>query len=254
MVMGGVSLFDQARVFANESESIDSLDTLKDRLGALVEKFGYPYIASGRLAQTGLPEALHFARWRPDWLALYMREDFVRVDPVPLWAATRGTPIGARALRRLLPRNHPGQSVFEAGERFGLGGGYIVPQRAADNAFGVVAFVGASDPDSAEDRFALRALAGVAFDLAEALSGRSSAPWLPAPPAALSNREREVLLHLIRGRSAAQTATILALSAATVRFHVANLKIKTGASNLAQLTAYGISLGLTPWREPVLPK
>jgi DNA-binding CsgD family transcriptional regulator len=242
------SLLDEARGFVAECEKIGSLDELKRRLGELVGGFGFPYVACGRIGQTGLLDALHFANWEPAWLELYLKEEFVHIDAVPHWAAVCGAPIGAVELRGLLPPGHPALRVFEAGERFGLHGGYIVPQRTADNRFGVVAFVGASDPKTLEDRFALRALAGIAFDRAEALAGRPARAGLPASRSPLTVREREILAYLMQGRSAVAIASALDLSPATVRFHVTNLKAKTGALNTAQLTAFGASLGLSPWR------
>jgi LuxR family quorum sensing-dependent transcriptional regulator len=127
--------------------------------------------------------------------------------------------------------------VLEAGSRFGISGGYIVPQRAADNQFGAVAFVGRKDPNSAEERLVLRALAGVVFDRAEALSGRRPRLSVPQPQPELSTRERECLLHLIDGRSTAFIARAMDVTEVTVRFHSRNLRAKTGATNRAQLTA-----------------
>ncbi len=242
------SLLENVRGFVAECEKIGSLDDLRDQLGGLVGGFGFPLVASGRIGQTGLLDALHFANWEPAWLEYYLKQEFVHIDAVPHWAAVCGAPVGANELRRSLPSGHPALRVFEAGDRYGLGGGYIVPQRAADNHFGVVAFIGAGDPRTLEDRFALRALAGIVFDRAEALAGRPARRALPAPRSPLSLREREVLAYLMQGRSAVAIASALAVSPATVRFHVTNLKAKTGALNTAQLTAFGASLGLSPWR------
>jgi DNA-binding CsgD family transcriptional regulator len=94
--------------------------------------------------------------------------------------------------------------------------------------------------------FALRALAGVVFDRAEALSGREPHLSVPRPPPALSARERECLLHLIDGRSTAFIARAMDMTEVTVRFHSRYLKAKTGATNRAQLTALAIAQGLAP--------
>jgi DNA-binding CsgD family transcriptional regulator len=242
------SLLNQARGFVAECETIGSLDELKRRLAELVGGFGFPLVACGRIGQTGLLDALHFENWDAAWLEHYLREEFVHIDAVPHWAAVCGAPTGAMELRRSLPPGHPALRVFEAGDRYGLHGGYIVPQRTSDNQFGVVAFVGASDPKTLEDRFALRGLAGIVFDRAEALAGRPPRRELPAPRSPLTVREREILAYLMQGRSAVAIASALEVSPATVRFHVTNLKAKTGALNTAQLTAFGASLGLSPWR------
>ena len=151
---------------------------------------------------------------------------------------------------RLIPRGHPSHKVFDAGRRYGIGGGYIVPQRAVDNQVGAVAFVGARDARNAEERFALRALAGTVFDRAEALNGRALPPRIPLPPPELTKREQECLRHLVAGRSTSSVAKAMAVSEATVRFHAANLRPKTGAANRAELTALAVSLGLSPKLGP----
>jgi DNA-binding CsgD family transcriptional regulator len=244
------SLLERATAFAAECERIATMDALAKGVAAVVAPSGYSAVASGRLGRTGEPEAFHFANWDPGWRDLYLSKRFMRIDPVPIWAVCCGVPASAGELRARLPRNHPGHRVFEAGRPFGYNGGYIVPQRAADNQLGIVAFVGKGDPQNAEERFALRALAGVVFDRADALSGYSPPRFLPQPPPELTGRERECLKHLIAGRSTADIAAAMRVSEATVRFHAGNLKSKTGAANRAELAALAISLGLAPHRAP----
>jgi DNA-binding CsgD family transcriptional regulator len=250
--MGVRSLLESASAFAAECERMATMDELARGVCALVAPFGYPNVASGRVGRSGAPETFHFAQWDPEWVKLYMRRDFLRIDPVPLWALRCGTPIGAAELRALLPAGHPAHTVFNEGRRFGITGGYIVPQRAPDNTLGAVAFIGASDPEGLEDRFALRALAGVIFDRAEALCGRAEPNFIPHPPPELTHRERECLAHLIAGRSTAHIANAMKVSEATVRFHAGNLKVKTGAANRAELAAVAISLGLALHRSPAV--
>jgi DNA-binding CsgD family transcriptional regulator len=244
--MSGKTLLEQASAFAAECDSLASMEELSAAIVALAAPFGYPNVASGLLGNPGKLEALHFANWDPAWMDLYRRSKFLRIDPVPIWAASCGAPVDLGQLRAQLPKGHPSLNVLEAARRFGISGGYIVPQRAADNQFGAVAFVGRKDPSSAGERFALRALAGVVFDRAEVLSGRQLRLSVPRPPPVLSARERECLLHLIDGRSTAFIAKAMDVTEVTVRFHSRNLKAKTGATNRAQLTALAIAQGLAP--------
>ena len=241
------SLLQQAGAFAALCESCPTIEELARGVCALVAPFGYRGVASGRLGAAA-SAGFHFANWRPDWLEYYLASEFLRIDPVPVWALSCGRPIGVAELRALIPRSHPSHKVFDAGRRYGIHGGYVVPQRAADNQLGAVAFVGAGDPRTAEERFALRALAGVAFDRAEALSGRALPPRVPLPPPELTKREWECLRHLISGRSNSSVAKAMRVSEATVRFHAANLRMKTGAANRAELGALAVSLGLAPQR------
>jgi DNA-binding CsgD family transcriptional regulator len=244
--MRGGTLLKEASAFAVRCECVASMEELSAAIVALIAPFGYPNVASGVLTYLGKMQTLHFAHWDLAWLDLYMRNGFPRIDPVPIWAAHCGTPVGAGQLRAWLPRGHPALKMFKAAEPFGILGGYVVPQRAADNKFGLVAFVGRKDPGSADERFALRALAGVVFDRAEALIGRGPRESVPFPPPEISERERECLLHLIDGRSTAFIARAMDVTEATVRFHSRNLRAKTGAMNRAQLTALAIAQGLAP--------
>lgn len=216
---------------------------------AVVERlrpFGYVGAASGRLGLSGRLSALHFANWHPDWRAQYEKNGYLRIDPVPNWAAACGVPIGVAELRSRLPPKHPANEVLKAAEKYGYFGGLIVPQRAADNELGAVAYVAGRDPADAEERFALRALAGALFDRGEALAGRSPNEVLPKTPPEITARERECLQHLIEGRSTAHTAKAMGVSEATVRFHARNLRDKTGASNRARLTAVAIAYAMAP--------
>jgi LuxR family quorum-sensing transcriptional regulator LasR len=243
----------RASAFASECDRFATIADLADGVYALVAPLGYPLVASGRLGRSGAPETFHFANWEPRWRDFYMKSGFLPIDPVPLWALACGRPIGLAELRALLPQGHPSHRVLDAARRFGIAGGYIAPQRAADNQIGAVAFVGAKDPSAPDDRFALRALAGVVFDRAEALSGRALPVRIPLPPPELTKRERECLRHLIAGLSNSDIAEAMRVSEATVRFHSANLKSKTGAANRAELAALAISRGLAPQRgaDPV---
>lgn len=60
----------------------------------------------------------------------------------------------------------------------------------------------------------------------------------------LSKREKEVLLHLVNGRSSAEIASILFLSKNTVDTHRRNMIRKTGAKRNAELISMAIRKGL----------
>jgi DNA-binding CsgD family transcriptional regulator len=51
----------------------------------------------------------------------------------------------------------------------------------------------------------------------------------------LTERERIVLAHIIRGASSREAAELMSISARTVEFHRANIMLKLGARNTADL-------------------
>jgi DNA-binding CsgD family transcriptional regulator len=74
----------------------------------------------------------------------------------------------------------------------------------------------------------------------------SSADRLDDAPEAfgsLTRREREVLAHLVAGRTYAETAAALFISEKTVSAHVSNLLRKTGTSSRRDVAALASRLG-----------
>lgn len=51
----------------------------------------------------------------------------------------------------------------------------------------------------------------------------------------LTERERAVLAHIIRGASSKEAASVMSISVRTVEFHRANIMLKVGARNIAEL-------------------
>ena len=75
--------------------------------------------------------------------------------------------------------------------------------------------------------------------------GRGKAPASGAA-ARLSAREREVLILIANGKTSAEIAARLSISAGTVEAHRRNLMVKLGMHTIAELTKYAVREGLTP--------
>jgi len=69
----------------------------------------------------------------------------------------------------------------------------------------------------------------------DSIVGRKHLRPLPAPPAAMSGREREVLEALLDNQSNKEIAAKLHISERTVKFHVSNLLGKFGFERRQEL-------------------
>ena len=60
----------------------------------------------------------------------------------------------------------------------------------------------------------------------------------------VTNREKEILVHLAQGKTNKQISQALMLSPSTVRNHISNIFTKLNISNRSQATAIAIYAGL----------
>jgi DNA-binding CsgD family transcriptional regulator len=61
----------------------------------------------------------------------------------------------------------------------------------------------------------------------------------------LTEREQMVLAHIVRGASSREAARLMSISARTVEYHRANIMLKVGARNTAEL----VRIVLGDWRD-----
>lgn len=68
----------------------------------------------------------------------------------------------------------------------------------------------------------------------------------------ITQREKEILVHLAQGKTNKQISRDLMLSPSTVRNHISNIFTKLKVTNRSQATAIAICTGLLSQADPVL--
>lgn len=121
-------------------------------------------------------------------------------------------------------------------------------------AAGAAAYVSKERPPAELVAAIFAALRGEAAALSENVraGGRGGEGGDLAPHGSLSDREHQVFLLLVSGRTVSEIAAELDLHSSTVSNHLARIKKKLGASTVADLVAYAFAEGLIE-RPPVTP-
>ena len=219
-----------------------TLPDLKQATLATIEYWQLTAVASGIIAgsKAATAERFHFVHWSDGFIQRYLQEGLQAEDPIPRWARGTGMPATyGHILQQLRPKD-PAHRLLEIAREFGYVEGICVPMRAADGSLGVVAMTGNRGAFSAQEFRDLVAIGSLVFRCAERID-HSDANAQIAP--ILTLREIELLPFLVHGHSDREIAALNGISQATVRFHLKNARIKTGAVSRTHLAAKVVALG-----------
>lgn len=246
-------------------ESCTSLDELRATFQRLIENYGF---ASFAYVDVGHPEVdgpFVLATTDRAWDDTYRDNGFIHCDPMISVVRRTNLPFhwGEVAMPQRLGKRKPGAlRVMEAARDHGLQEGLVVPFHFVDKIGRVNSASCVFFWKDAPSRFfftlrhkkrELHLLmiywAQKVTDIAELKSKRikrreTNEAGDPLEQVSLTDREREVLTWAARGKTLAETATILSISVQTVDFYTRNALKKLGAHNKTHGAVIAARIGL----------
>ena len=182
----------------------------------------------------------------PDWVNEYVAQNFVKIDPIPELAARLAEPFFWHDVRELLIPTEAQNTFLDALERAKLGDGlaFYVFGPGLRNAYVGVGFDVERLELSRDVIARLQTLAQSAhlrFCALEPLEGDPS----------LSEREREVLSWVARGKSNSVIGSILEISPHTVDAHMRSIYRKLDVNDRTTAAIRGLGVGLLQYPDPV---
>lgn len=179
--------------------------------------------------------------WPAAWVETYRREDFLHLDPMPRVAAQRTLPFWWSEIKTLIELDADERRYLDLARKAGFGDGLSVPVFGPHgrNGYNAVGFgMDAPRPDEARiseihaacQMAHLRYCDLILESLPEAVS--------------LSERERQILGFVVRGRSNQQIAALLNISANTVDTYVRRCFEKLDVHDRMTAGLRGLALGL----------
>lgn len=224
--------------FVNAISAAQTRGAIGGHLVRLAEAFGFSSVFGGlvprdtRTPRQAIAPLVLVQHVPEEWAARYNARGYLFKDPVFHRLQADAQPFTWADASASCPVETDRKLVDGEAAAFGLTGGFVVPVTTLDQRIAAVSFGGdraALDPESAA---ALGFAANVA--VGRFLQLHASAA---AAPATVTTRERECLLWSSEGKTEADIADILAISASTVSKHIASAKFKLDAVNKAHAIA-----------------
>jgi LuxR family quorum-sensing system transcriptional regulator CciR len=222
--------------FVTAAARVGSMTDLRGLIEAAVRQLGFDYFAIVHHVCFGRPAGEHvrLTNYPLEWVG-YVRELPKLTDPVVRAAERMSSGFKWDQLDSLLNMTAAEADYMRQAARHGICQGYTVPNHVPGETFGSCSFaVRDSRPFPEASVSAAQALGSFAFEAARKLvKQRPGEIYLQ--PAPLSDRQRECLLFVARGKSDSVIADLLAIRPKTVNEHIEAAKRRYSVATRSQL-------------------
>jgi len=207
-----------------------------------VQPYGFVAISAGQSSPTpaGRDWKFFFNTWPQEWLTIYQERNYVRIDPLPLYARFADGPLTWLEWGGLNAGTPEQQGLGEWVNTLGLRDGFAVPIHYPGDDLGLCVTVANRPIDGAAEKRALHLASLYALQRCRKLSAPRMAAAGKSP---LTDRERACMRWVIEGKSDRDIGDILGISRTTVHFHVEQVKRKLSVRTRMQAARIVVSFG-----------
>lgn len=208
-----------AEEFASELIDVRSNADLDRCLAQITGRLGFDHFALSLELRSGSRDApgLLLHDYPDEWAKVYVGFDLAGQDPVRRACDKSFIGFAWGTLEQLIPLTRGDRQMLAVGRECGIGDGYTVPRHLPGLARGTCTFAVCPDRQLPHCRLHLAEIVGaLALTCALGLGPARREESVPV----LSDRQRECVLWVARGKTAAETATILGIGAETVIQHL----------------------------------
>jgi LuxR family quorum-sensing system transcriptional regulator CciR len=222
--------------FVEAASKVTAMSDLRTLIADAVLELGFDHFAVIHHVQFGRPayENVRLTNYPLEWVGA-VREQIKLTDPVLRAAERVSSGFKWDQLEKILDLTDAEKEHLQRAERYGIFQGYTVPNHVPGETFGSCHFIvrGSSEfPDGSIS--AAQALGNFAFEAARRLlKDRPHEEYLKPTP--LSERQRECLLFVARGKSDSVIAQLLAIKPRTVNEHIEAAKRRYAVATRSQL-------------------
>lgn len=230
-------MFGRVEAFVRDLSQIDSEEELGLALGEVTTDLGFRYFAlTHHLDVRRTSKAIRLHNYPEGWEEWFDEQGLGPVDPVHRASHLTNVGFSWSELARLIPLTPLDERILDAARREGIGTGFTVPAHIPGEAHGSCSFATIAGEQAKGDHFPLLQLVGAfAFDAARRIRQmRETPPLLPR----LTDRQRECVIWVARGKSDWEIARILEISEDTVGEHLRHARDRYGVGKRTLLAVH----------------
>lgn len=243
-------MFDRVSAFVDDVSSARSQSELRSILAEISRELGFAHFALCHhvdLLNSAEP-AIRIHNYPDEWERYYDRKQLGRTDPVHRACQMTAVGFAWSQLPKMIPLTRMDRAVLDAAARQGLGNGFTVSAHVPGEVNGSCSFATARAKPLQSEHLAVAQLVGAfAFEAARRLAKRDRQRL--ADPARFSDRERDCLIWIARGKSDSEIATTLGISPETVHQYVKQARANYDTVSRSQVVAHALFSGMISFMD-----
>ncbi|MBV1686416.1 autoinducer binding domain-containing protein [Novosphingobium sp. G106] len=208
--------------YLEEMRGAVKIADLEATMMEITRQLGFEQFALGHHVDLTRPpgNAVRLTNYAPDWIEQSLEKRFFADDPVHAASAKMVRPFRWDEIPNCLDMTDPHRNIIERARRYGLIEGLTIPVHQPGEYNGTCSFVARSFENIHPHNFALAQMAATfAFECARRLMRLMDGKEPDAVPH-LTERQRESVILVGRGKTDAEIAAVMRISKTTAHDHV----------------------------------
>ena len=242
--MQGVQTFERAEAFLRDVSETNSEGELGAALTVVTRELGFTYFALTHHVdiRRAVQPAIRLHNYPEDWVEYYDDNSLGVSDPVHRASHVTSVGFAWSEIPRMIALTARDQEILVRGGSKGIGDGFTVPANVPGESNGSCSFANPRGTRMCEEDLPLAQLVGAfAFEAARRL-WRVRAP-LAEPMPRLTERQRECILWVARGKSDWEISRILGIQHDTVVRHLKQARERSGVGKRTMLAVQALFEG-----------
>jgi LuxR family quorum-sensing system transcriptional regulator CciR len=236
--------FERAEDFLRDVSETNTEGELADALEIVSRELGFTYFALTHHVdiRRAVQPAIRLHNYPGDWVEYYDEHSLGVSDPVHRASHVTSVGFAWSEIPRMIAMTPGDHQILANGERRGIGDGFTIPANVPGESNGSCSFANPKGtPIRGEDLPLAQLVGAFAFEAARRL-WRVRSPLIHPPPR-LTDRQRECVLWVARGKSDWEISRILGIEHETVVRHLKQARERYGVGKRTMLAVQALFEG-----------